>query len=546
MKLGLLTTVTIASVSAFSCSPAADSKQAAVDEAHPGGEIVISASADADALLPPLTQSIQGKQVNDQIFDVLAEIGDSLITSGDAGFTPRLAKSWRWSADSLSISFVINQSARWHDGAPVTAGDVKFTYDLVKNPATSSVLSSNLDEVDSVSTPDSATATVWLRRRVPDAFFHVASSVPILPAHLLRGVKPAALASSEFARHPIGSGRFKFSRWDQGSSISIVADSANYRGRPRTDRVTWIISPDYNAAALRFITGGADVLDAVKPEIVARIRASAGRLMQATAGLDYGYVGFNLIDPVTGRPHPVFSDRSLRRALVMAVNRDALVKNVFDTLAVVAHGPVTRALPASDSTIGLPYDTVAASRTLDSLGWKRGPDGLRSRRGVELAFGLMVPSSSTSRMRLATLLQEEWRKAGAAVHIEPLELNAFGARMDERKFDAILNGWHLDPDPASVKEEWTSGQIRKGGFNLTSYRNAVVDATVDSALKEWNVPRSIALYRRVYRILTDDAAAMWLYETKNVFGVSERVRTVRPRADGWWINLADWSVTPKR
>lgn len=543
-RLNLSALVTLAFLAA--CTQTPDAKSRADGGGAVGGTIVISASADADILFPPLTLSIQGKQINDQIFDVLADIGGSLNTVGDAGFKPRLARSWRWGRDSLFIDFALDPKARWHDGAPVRAEDVRFTYALVKDTATASVLSESLDDVDSVSTPDSLTARIWLHRRLPDAFFHVAASVPILPSHLLRGMKPAELAASSFARHPVGSGRFRFSRWDKGSSLSLTADSGNYRGRPRVDRVIWTVSSDYNAASLRFITGAADFLDVVKPEMVARIRERKGRVIESTAGLDYGYVGFNLIDPANGRPHPIFADRSVRRALVMAVNRDALVRNVFDTLGRVAHGPVTRALPTSDTTIGLPYDTVAAARMLDSLGWKRNRSGIRSRAGIELAFSLLVPSSSTTRLRLATLLQDQWRRAGAVVRIESLELNAFGAKMEAKKFDAILNGWHIDADPASIREEWTQGQIRKGGFNLTSYRNPAFDAVVDSAAGEWNPARSVALYRRAYRILIDDAAAMWLYESRNVFGVSDRIRTTGIRPDGWWVNLADWSVRRPR
>ena len=528
------------------CAGAPDSKSPTETERRIGGDIVISAAADADNLFPPLTLSIQGKQIGDQIFDLLAQVGDSLNTVGDAGFQPRLAKSWSWSADSLSISLALDPAARWHDGLPVRAEDVRFSYQLVKDPATASVLSANLEDVDSVSAPDSLTARIWLRRRSPDAFFHAVASVPILPAHLLRGTKPAALSGSEFASHPIGSGRFRFGKWNKGSSLTIVADSANYRGRPPADRVTWIVSPDYTAASLRFISGDADVLDAIKPEIVARLRANKGRLIKSTPGLDYGYVGFNLADPAGGRPHPIFADRDVRRALVMSVNREALVRNVFDTLATVAHGPVTRALATSDTTIGLPHDTAAAARTLDSLGWKRGADGIRSRGGARLAFSLLVPSSSTTRMRLATLLQDQWRRAGADVKIESIELNAFGARMEQKKFDAILNAWHIDPDPASIREEWTQAQIRRGGFNLTSYRNPAFDAVVDSAAVEWNPQRSVALYRRAYRMLTEDGAAMWLYESRNVFGVSDRIQTAGIRPDGWWVNLAEWSVRRAR
>jgi len=506
----------------------------------------LSASADADALVPPLTMSLQGKQIGDQIFDNLADIGPSLNTVGDAGFTPRLARAWRWAPDSLSIEFQIDPRARWHDGAPVRAEDVRFTYALVKDTTLGSPLSSNLDNVDSVSLPDSMTAKVWLHRRAPDAFFKVATPVAILPSHILKNLRPADLRTSSFAQHPIGSGRFRFSSWERGSRIALTADSGNYRGRPKADRVVWLVSPDYSAAALRFLTGAADFLDVVKPEYVSQVKAKGEDLIFTKGSLDYGYLAFNLGDATRGKTHPIFGNREVRRALVMAIDRNALVRSVFDTLGLVGHGPVTRALPTSDTTIGLPYDSARAAHTLDSLGWKRGADGIRRRGATQLAFSLMAPSSSAIRSKLAVLLQEQWRRAGAAVRIESLEMNAFGARIEGRNFDAALNAWHIDPTPSSVREEWASSEIKKGGYNATSYRSPAFDTVIDSAMSEANPSRSVALYREAYRILTDDAPAMWIYELRNVHGVSRRIHAVGIRQDGWWLHLADWSVNGNR
>jgi peptide/nickel transport system substrate-binding protein len=512
---------------------------------HVGGTISISASADADALLPPLTMSLQGKQVGDQIFDNLADVGPNLNTVGDIGFTPRFAKSWAWSKDSTSIDFVIDPRARWHDGVPARAQDVKATFALVKDSTLGSPLSSNLENVDSVSLPDSMTARVWLHRRAPDTFWKVASSIAILPAHIIDSIPAAKLRESGFAQHPIGTGRFRFANWDRGSRIVLIADSANYRNRPNPDRVVWLISADYPAAAVRFLTGAADFLDVVKPEYVGQVKQNAEQLITTGGSLDYGYLAFNLGDGTRHQIHPILGDRELRRALVMAVDRKAVVQSVFDTLGLVGHGPVTRALPTSDTTIGLPYDTARAAHTLDSLGWKRGADGIRARAGKRLAFSLMTPVSSAIRSKLAVLLQEQWRRAGADVRIESLEANTFGERMEDRKFDAALNAWHIDPTPSSVREEWASSEIKKGGYNETSYRSAPFDAVIDSAVVEPDPSRSIALYRRAYRILTEDAPAMWIYELRNVHGVSPRIRTAGIRADGWWSDLADWSVVGK-
>jgi peptide/nickel transport system substrate-binding protein len=507
-----------------------------------GGTIVMSSAADADILFPPLTLSLQGKQVVDQVFDNLADIGPQLNTVGDAGFKPRLADRWQWGRDSMSVAFHINPAARWHDGKAVTSEDVKYTFQLVKDTTLASPLASNLDNVDSVSVPDSLTAVVWFHRRTPDAFFKAASPVVILPSHLLRNTAPATLHEAAFARAPVGSGRFRFSAWDRTSRIVLVADSANYRGTPNADRAIWIIAPDYNAASVRFLSGTADFLDVVKPELISQVKAKGADIIVSPGSLDYGYAAFNLRNAKNTGPHPIFGDRETRRALVMAVDRSAMVRNVFDTLGLVAHGPATRIMPTSDTTIGIPYDSEGAARVLDSLGWKRGGDGLRARGKTPLAFALMVSNSSPIRMKLAVLLQEQWRKAGANVRVEPLELNTFGGRMEERKFDALLNAWHIDPTPSSVREEWASSEIKPGGYNATSYRNPAFDAVVDSAVGEMNPTKSVELYRRSYRILTDDAPAMWIYELRNVHGASKRVHPVGIRPDAWWADLADWSV----
>lgn len=511
-----------------------------------GGTIVVSSAADADVLFPPLTLTLQGKQVVDQVFDNLADIGPSLNTVGDAGFTPRLADRWKWSPDSLSVAFHVNPLARWHDGVRVSAEDVRYTFQLVKDTSLASPLASNLDNIDSVSVSDSLTAVVWFHRPAPDAFFKAASPVVILPAHLLRQTAPAALRESGFARAPVGSGRFKFAAWDRGSRIVLQADSANYRGRPVADRAMWLVSPDYQAASLRFLGGTADFLDVVRPELIPQVKARGADVIVSPGSLDYGYAAFNLRNASNTGPHPIFGDRQTRRALVMAVDRSAIVRNVFDTLGLVAHGPATRIMPTSDSTIGIPYDPAQAARTLDALGWKRGTNGFRARGKAPLAFTLMVPSSSAIRMKIAVLLQEQWRTAGANVRVEPLEVNTFGGRMEERKFEALLNAWHIDPTPSSVHEEWASSEIKKGGYNATSYRNPAFDAVIDSAMNEMNPARSVELYRHAYRILTDDAPAMWIYELRNVHGASKRIHPVGIRPDAWWADLADWSVSSAR
>ena len=507
-----------------------------------GGAIVMSSAADADVLFPPLTITIIGKQVGDQIFDNLADVGAALNTVGDAGFSPRLADRWRWAPDSSYVAFHINPTAKWHDGAPVGGNDVRFTFRLLKDTTLASPAAANLDNVDSVTVPDSLTAVVWFHQRTPDSFYKVASPVVILPEHLLAKIAPASLHESAFARAPIGSGRFRFTEWQRGARIVLQADTVNYRGRPKADRAIWLIASDYTAASLRFLNGTADFLDVVRPELIPQVKAKGLNVIVSPGSLDYGYVAFNLRNAANTGSNPVFGDRETRRALVMAVDKSAIVRSVFDTLGFVSHGPATRIMATSDTTLGIPYDPVAAARTLESLGWKRGADGFRVRGKTPLAFALMVPTSSATRMKIAVLLQEQWRRVGVNVRLDAIELNTFGGRMEDRKFDALLNAWHIEPTPSSVHEEWASSEIKKGGYNETSYQSPAFDAVIDSAVREMNPSRSASLYRRAYRTLIDDAPAMWIYEPRNVEGASKRIRPVGIRPDAWWADLAEWTV----
>ena len=115
------------------------------------------------------------------IYDRLADIGDSLNIVNDKGFTPRLADHWTWSADSLSIAFHVNPKAKWHDGVPVRSNDVRFTIASTKDSTLGSSTAALLTNIDSVSTPDSATAVYWFHARAPQQFYDAVYLLPIMP-----------------------------------------------------------------------------------------------------------------------------------------------------------------------------------------------------------------------------------------------------------------------------------------------------------------------------------------------------------------------------
>lgn len=512
------------SVVGFGISGCNNAKTSDASATSTGGTLVVATPADADNLFPPLTMTNGGRQVVDQIFDYLADIGPALNTIGDGGFTPRLADSWAWAPDSSWIAFHLNPRARWHDGQPVRASDVRFTFRLLSDTTLGSQVTATLGGIDSVSVRDSLTAVVWYGKRTPEQFFDFVYNVAILPEHLLRDIPAGSLASSGFVRHPIGSGRFKFGKWDGGSRIEIVSDTNNYRGRAKLDRVVWVVTPGMPAATTRLLTGEADFLEVVRGGAVDQVLASSKTRLRTSPSLDYGFLAFNL------RRAP-FNDRDVRRALSMAVDRSALIKNVFDTLALPGLGPVTRALLVGNGVTALPYDSAGAARLLA----KHAP----------ISFRLMVPTSSEVRLKYATLLQSQYHRFGVKVTIEPIEVNAFVQRLGKGDFDAVLNAWHTDPSPAAVLQAWGGSAFPPQGANFSNYSSASFDALVDSASRSFDPVRARAYYRRAYDVIDADAPAVWLYEARNVSGVSRRVHVVGTRTDAWWSGLADWTLSSR-
>ena len=326
-----------------------------------GGSLVISAFADADVLLPPLTTTGQGLQVVDAIFDRLAQ--PVLQTDGSTTFLPALATGWKWSSDSLSIDFALHSAARWHDGQPVTANDVRFTWNAYVDPALGAPSAGALHNIDSVTVRDVHTATVWFKRRTPTQLSDVVSQMHILPAHLLATVPLAEWRTSEFARHPIGTGRFRFANWQAGSRLEVVADSNNYRGRPKLDRVVWTVAPDPSAATMRLFSGDADFLESVRPDAAAEFSKHSDVALLKSPSLAYGFLAFNTVASPAQKPAAIFADRALRRALTMTINRQLVVQSVFDSAARVALGPVTRIQLGRDTILPVVERTLLRNCT---------------------------------------------------------------------------------------------------------------------------------------------------------------------------------------
>ncbi len=511
-----------------------------------GGTLAISTGGDPDVLIPSLLQSVQAAQIADMVYDRLADIGDSLNILNDKGFTPRLADHWTWSADSLSIAFHINPNAKWHDGFPVRSSDVRFTIASTKDSALGSPAAPLLTNIDSVTTPDSATATYWFHARSPQQFYDAVYQLPIMPEHVWKDIALTGWRASDAAKRPIGSGQYRFVRWIPGAAVELAADTANYRGAPKISRLIWSIAPDFNTALTRFLSGETDFFEQLRPENIAEVRKHPELRTRQYHALLYLFAQFNLRDPANrARPHPIFGNRELRRALTMATDRATIVRSVYDTLALPALGPTVRAYPTTDPNLRqIPFDLPGARKLLDSLGWRAADtNGIRSRNGRPLQFTLSVPSTSKVRVRLAVVLQEELRKAGVKVDVEQLDFPVLVEKERKRAFDAAIGQWSTQPSPGAVRGSWgTAGSRTASGNNYGSYENPVFDAYVDSALSSFDHVQRKAYFTKAYETIIQDAPAIWLAEPIPTVGYHSRLQLSTLRPDAWWAHIPEWWI----
>jgi peptide/nickel transport system substrate-binding protein len=527
---------------AFALLGCGERPDAVTEAGETGGTLVIATPNATTPTIAPLAGDVMTRAIADQLYERLADMPANMNTVGDAGYTPRLAQRWAWAADSLSIAFSLDPDARWHDGRPVRASDVRFSLAMLKDPKTPTAFAALLGNVDSVSVRDSLTAVAWFHRRTPEQFYDLVYNVVIVPEHVLAGIPRDQLATADFTGKLIGSGPFRLARSEPGVRVELVADTANYRGRAKLDRVVWTRVADPSAGITQLLSGQVDLFENIPANTVPQVDSSPHARVLRYPQLAYAYLGMNLRDP--RRPaiaHPVFGDRNVRRAISMALDRQSMLRNVFDSMGVLSRGPFPRAI--ADTTVRLlPFDRAAAAALLDSVGWRPGPDGVRRRDGRPLGFRLMVPTSSSQRMAYAVLIQEQLKAVGVRVEIDPLEFTAFNQRQGTRAFDAALMAFGTDPSIGGAKQSWSTGAMGGGGQNFLSYSSPAFDAAVDSALATFDAGRARQYAHRAYQTLVDDAPAVWLYDVLGVNGVHERLRTPEMSADGWWARLADWWI----
>jgi len=513
------------------------------------GTLIDAAVAEPGTLLPPSTEDIVGNDIGEQLFLKLADVGMSENTLGDEDFQPLLAQKWEWDGP-LTLVFHLDPRARWQDGHPVTAADVEFTFNAYTDSLVASPFRPKLHRIVSVTQRDSLTAVFRFRERYPEMFYDAVYHMRILPAHLLRPVPRDQWRTAPFGRQPVGDGPYRLVSWQAAQSIELVADSTFFLGRPGIRRLIWRFTPNLQVAVQQVIADQADVREQlVTPDNVKRAREAKHLAIYTYVGNVYTFLSFNQRSPADStQPHPIFSDREVRRALTMAVDRASLLKSALDEVAKVPPGPMSALLSWiwEPDFRQLPYDTAQAARMLTARGWRdHDGDGVRDKNGQALAFHILVPTSSVLRRQYARLLQEQYRAIGVHVEVDELEPTVVSQRVGTGKYDTAILSRSNDPSPSSgIAQSWTRAGF--GGSNFGRYYNPEFERLVDRAVTASTRDRARPLWRAAIETLNADAPGVFLYALDNIAAVHRRVDNVQIRPDSWAALLRTWRIPPDR
>lgn len=486
--------------------------------------------------------NVANMELADQLFLRLARVGPTLLTAGDGNFVPQLARSWS-RRDSVTLVFDLDPRAKWHDGVPVTARDVMFTIGRARDSSVAPRLANLLRHITSV-TAEGERRVVFryshpYSEQLYDATFHVAP----LPAHLLDTIPPGALGRSPFVTQPVGNGPYRLVRNLAGQFVELAANPAFFLGKPKLERVIIRIATDADARLNLLLSGQADAMDNVPPppDNLRRIAADSTLRLIPVPSSTVGYLLFNQRAAGTrSQPHPILSDLRVRRAITLALDRNAIVRAVLGSYGEVPYGPVSQLLWIRHTAPKAQRQNAAESRRLlGAAGWRDSDgDGTLDRNGQPLALSLSLPNTSAIRRQMALLIQEQLRQAGVRIELQQFEGPIWNERRAAGNFDIDFSAVSQDPTPSGLTQAWTCA----GGSNVGRYCSPRVDSLIERAVLGRGDPAKT--WVAVLRQIEADAPATFLYAPAYVYAVKRRFRNVTISPISSWLLVHQWSTDP--
>jgi peptide/nickel transport system substrate-binding protein len=468
------------------------------------------------AHLNPITNSDSyATRISEHIFDNLLDTDPITLE-----MKPLVAERWEVSPDHLVYTFFLRKDVVFSDGKPLTAHDVKFTFDKIMDPTVDAAPMRNYYmDVTNSEVIDDHTIRFTCSKPFWQHLIYL-GDFDIMPKHIY---ETGDFNDHPNARTPVGSGPYLLEAWETNQQI-VLSRNPNYWNKDsinagNLDKRIYKIITNEDTALEVLLSGGVD-LNALRP------KQWVGRAAQPDFSERfekknwyspfYNYIGWN-------SANPLFADKMVRRALTQLLDRETIRQTVFEGLAQTVTGGFLPGTAACNPNIQpWPFDPAAAVALLDAAGWVDSDgDGLRDKGGVPFRFELMTVNSSTEAEQTATVFKEELQRAGIELNIRQLEWAVMIERVQKRGMDAFMLGWSMPPFPDEY-QLWHSSQIAEGS-NYVGFSNAEADELITKARETFDTEARNKMFHRFHEILHEEQPYTFMFSPSALLAVDKRV-----------------------
>jgi ABC-type transport system substrate-binding protein len=471
--------------------------------------VILAIDKGPDNLDPRIGTNSESERIDQLLFNSLVRRGPQLE------ILPDLATHWE-TPDPTTYRFHLRAGVRFHNGQELTSRDVRYTIESLSNGTINSSKTSTYRVIAGIETPDDRTLVFHLKEPYASFLWNLTNgAIGIVPER----------PGTDFYKSPVGTGPFRFVSNSQEEEVIIEANPTYFGEVPSVQRVQFKVIPDATTRALEIRKGSVDVAQNVlSPDFVEVLRKQPHLSVAVTPGTNYGYIGFNLNDPIV-------RDKRVRKAIALAINREEIAKYYWRDLVSLA----SSLLPPNHwayekDVITYAYDPDEAVRLLDEAGFKD-PDGAGPATRFKLIFKTSTEESSR---QVAAIIQQQLNRVGIEIDLRSNEFGTFYGDIVHGNFQMFTLRWvGGNNDPDLFERVFHSQQVPPKGWNRGHYHNPRIDELTELARREPDQAKRKLAYSEIQKIVADDLPYISLWYFKNVSLYSERISnmTLSPAGD---------------
>jgi peptide/nickel transport system substrate-binding protein len=493
-----------------------------------GDNLVITFGVIPNKLSPLISTDAASSEIQDYVLDSLVARDPNTFK-----WVSRLAESWKISDDQLTIDFTLRRGVTFSDGSDLTADDVVFTFDMMRNEQIEApAVRAYLDKLGTVT----KTSDYGIRFVFKEPYFlsfEVAGASPVLSKKFYSQFSPTDYNRS--TGYLFGSGPYRLpdpKSWkpEAGKPIELVRNERYWGPTPSFNKMVWKVIENPSARQTAFGNGETDVFNPspdqfdqmlTNPDIVARTQHFA--IDRPNSG--FGFIGWNERIGRDGKPSQ-FADPRVRRAMTMLIDRESICKTILKGYATVNSGPFSTMTPQADPSIKpWPYDPAAAEKLLLEAGFVRNGSQLIGPNGKPFEFKLSYPVASSVSKRMVSFIRDGCEKAGIDVTPDPSEWSILLKKINDRDYEALQIGWTAGIE-TDAYQSFDSKEMAGVGDDFIQYNSPETDEAIEKARQEVNDEKRAPLWHVVHQLLHRDEPYTFLYIGKQLEFESGRLKGV--------------------